>query len=185
MSPVKANEALMAVVLAAADNGGSGDELQPGVDWFKKLKDAGNYIPTVASQATVNDGETPVVLQWSYNNLAWGDAAQGGNPNFKTVIPSGAAVGSYYNQAVAAWGPDPAAARLWEEYIYTPEVQNLFLAAGAFPATLDALQASGKVDKDALAAAGGAPSKITLLTDKQAADAGTFIAKAWPAAMGQ
>ncbi|WP_298227968.1 ABC transporter substrate-binding protein [Gryllotalpicola sp.] len=185
MSPVKANEALMAVVLAALDNGGSGDKLQPGVDWFKSLKTAGNYIPTVASQATVNSGETPVVLQWSYNNLAWGDAAQGGNPNFKTVIPSGAAVGSYYNQAVASGAANPAAARLWEEYLYTPTVQNLFLAAGAFPATLDAMTKAGTVDKAALAAAGGAPSKITLLTADQAAAAGTFITTAWPAAMGQ
>ncbi|WP_022881274.1 ABC transporter substrate-binding protein [Gryllotalpicola ginsengisoli] len=185
MSPVKANEALMSVVLAALDNGGSADNLQPGVDWFKKLKDAGNYIPTVASQATVNNGETPVVIQWSFNNVGWGDESQGGNPNFKTVIPSGPAVGSYYNQAVAAWGPNPAAARLWEEYLYTPEVQNLYLAAGAFPATLDAMTKAGKVDEDALKSAGGQPSSITLLSDDQATKAGTFIAKAWPAAMGQ
>lgn len=182
MSPVKANEALMSVVLAALDNGGSADNLQPGVDWFAKLKKAGNYIPTVASQATVNSGETPVVLQWSFNNVGWGDSAAGGNPNFKTVIPSGAAVGSYYNQAVASGAADPAAARLWEEYLYTTDVQNLYLAAGAFPAELDAMTQDGTLDKDALKQAGGQPSKITLLTADQAAAAGTFITKAWPAA---
>ncbi|MCL2514806.1 MAG: ABC transporter substrate-binding protein [Microbacteriaceae bacterium] len=182
MSPVKANEALMSVVLASLDNGGTADNLQPGVDWFAKLKKAGNYIPTVASQATVNSGETPVVLQWSFNNVGWGDASQGGNPNFKTVIPSGAAVGSYYNQAVAAGAADPAAARLWEEYLYTPEVQNEYLAAGAFPAMLDSMSSDGSLDQSALTKAGGKPSKITLLTPAQAAAAGTFITTAWPKA---
>ena len=182
MSPVKANEALMSVVLASLDNGGSADNLQPGVDWFKQLKSAGNYIPTVASQATVNSGETPVVLQWSFNNVGWGDSAAGGNPNFKTVIPSGAAVGSYYNQAVASGAADPAAARLWEEYLYTPDVQNLYLAAGAFPAMLDSMSSDGSLSQDALKKAGGKPDKITLLTDAQASAAGKLITTAWPAA---
>ncbi|MFC4245109.1 ABC transporter substrate-binding protein [Gryllotalpicola reticulitermitis] len=182
MSPVKANEALMSVVLAALNNGGSADNLQPGVDWFAKLKKAGNFIPTVASQATVNNGETPAVIQWSFNNVGWGDASQGGNPNFKTVIPTGAAVGSYYNQAVASGAANPAAARLWEEYLYTPQVQNEYLAAGAFPAELTTMQKNGTLDKSALAKAGGLPSQITLLTDAQATAAGTFITTAWPKA---
>ena len=182
MSPVKANEALMAVVLASLENGGSLDNLQPGVDYFKKLKAAGNYIPTVAAQSTVNSGETPVVLQWSYNNVAWGDASQGGNPNFKTVIPSGSAVGSYYNQAVASQAANPAAARLWEEYLYTPEVQNLYLASGAYPAMLAAMKSDGTVDKAVLAKVGDAPADIQQLSADQATKAGTFITTAWPAA---
>jgi putative spermidine/putrescine transport system substrate-binding protein len=183
-SPVKANESLMDVVLASVQNGGSADDLSTGVDFFKKLKAAGNFVPTTASQATVNNGQTPVVLQWSFNNVAWGDASQGGNPNFKSVVLPGAAVGSYYNQAVASGAADPAAARLWEEYIYTPEVQNLYLAAGAYPAMLDAMKKDGSVDKDVLQKVGDAPSDVTLLTADQATKAGTQIASLWPAAMG-
>ncbi|MES1169820.1 MAG: ABC transporter substrate-binding protein, partial [Leifsonia sp.] len=188
MSPVKANEALMAVVLAGLEAGGTADDvpgtIQKGTDWFKQLKDAGNYIPTVASEATVASGETPVVLQWSFNNVGWGAAdPTNGNPNFKTVVPAGAAVGSYYNQAVASKAANPAAARLWEEYLYTPEVQNLFLASGAFPATLATMQKNGTLDQSALASAGGSvPSDITLLTADQATAAGTAIASDWPAA---
>ncbi|AYG02470.1 ABC transporter substrate-binding protein [Gryllotalpicola protaetiae] len=183
-SPVKANESLMDVVLATEQDGGQVSDLSTGVDFFKKLKDAGNFVPTVASQATVNNGQTPVVLQWSFNNVAWGDASQGGNPNFKSVVLPGAAVGSYYNQAVASDAADPAAARLWEEYIYTPQVQNLYLAAGAYPAMLDAMKKDGSVDKDVLAKVGDAPSDITLLSADQATAAGTQIATLWPAAMG-
>ena len=183
-SPVKANESLMDVVLASLQNGGSADDLTKGVDFFKQLKAAGNFVPTTASQATVNNGQTPVVLQWSFNNVAWGDASQGGNPNFKSVVLPGAAVGSYYNQAVASGAADPAAARLWEEYLYTPEVQNLYLAAGAYPAMLDAMKKDGSVDKSVLTKVGDAPSDVTLLTADQASKAGEQIAQLWPAAMG-
>ncbi|GAA4157913.1 extracellular solute-binding protein [Gryllotalpicola daejeonensis] len=183
-SPVKANESLMDVVLASVQNGGSADDLTKGVDFFKQLKQAGNFVPTTASQATVNNGQTPVVLQWSFNNVAWGDAEQGGNPKYKSVVLPGAAVGSYYNQAVASGAADPAAARLWEEYLYTPEVQNLYLAAGAYPAMLDAMKQDGTVDKDVLAKVGDAPKDVTLLTADQASKAGTQIASLWPAAMG-
>ena len=70
-------------------------------------------------------------------------------PATRTGRPSSSrapAVGSYYNQAINADAPNPAAARLWEEYIYTPAVQNLYLAAGAYPATLAAMEKNSTVD---------------------------------------
>src|SRR5882757_5993232 len=98
--PTQANEAASAVYLAALQSGGSADNIQPGIDFFSKLKKAGNFLAVTPTQATVNSGETPVVLQWSYNNLAWGpEAGSAGNANWKVIIPSGsAALGSYYNQ---------------------------------------------------------------------------------------
>jgi putative spermidine/putrescine transport system substrate-binding protein len=179
--PTQANEAASAVYLAALQNGGSADDIQPGVDFFAKLKKAGNFLNVLPTQATVNSGETPVVLQWSYNNLAWGPAAgSAGNPNWKVVIPTGsAALGSYYNQAINVDAPDPAAARLWEEYLYTPEVQNLYLAAGAYPATLAAMTTAGTVDKATLAKVGAAPSDFVQLTADQATKAAAVLAAKW------
>lgn len=155
--PTQANEAASAVYLAALGNGGSADNIQPGIDFFKELKSKGNFNTALPTQATVNSGETPVVIQWSYNNLAWGPTAgSAGNPNWKTVVLPGTALGSYYNQAINADAPDPAAARLWEEYIYSPAVQNLYLASGAYPATLAAMQKNGTVDKATLTKVGAA-----------------------------
>ncbi|MES2172182.1 MAG: ABC transporter substrate-binding protein, partial [Actinomycetota bacterium] len=135
--PTQANEAASAVYLAALQEKGTASNIQPGIDFFQKLKAAGNFLSVLPTQATVNSGETPVVFQWSYNNLAWGSAGGAtGNPNWKTVVLPGVALGSYYNQAINKDAPDPAAARLWEEFLYTPQVQNLFLASGAYPATL-------------------------------------------------
>lgn len=126
-----------------------------------------------------------MVIQWSYNNLAWGPAAgASGNKDWKTVVPKGQALGSYYSQAITKDAPHPAAARLWQEYIASPEAQNLYLQAGAFPATLSAMEKSGKVDQDALDAAGGAPKDYVELTDAQVADAATVLKAKWSSTMG-
>ncbi|NQW89749.1 ABC transporter substrate-binding protein [Curtobacterium sp. VKM Ac-2861] len=183
--PTQANQAASAVYLAALENGGSADDITKGVDYFGKLKQAGNFQNVLPTQATVASGETPVVIQWSYNNLAWGPAAgASGNKDWKTVVPEGQALGSYYSQAINKDAPHPAAARLWQEYIASPEGQNLYLQAGAFPSTLAALEESGKVDQDALDAAGGAPKDYVELTDAQVADAAKVLSAKWSSTMG-
>ncbi|WP_248704026.1 ABC transporter substrate-binding protein [Curtobacterium sp. MWU13-2055] len=183
--PTQANQAASAVYLAALENGGSADDITKGVDYFGKLKQAGNFQNVLPTQATVASGETPVVIQWSYNNLAWGPAAgASGNKDWKTVVPEGQALGSYYSQAINKDAPHPAAARLWQEYIASPEAQNLYLQAGAFPSTLAALEESGKVDQDALDAAGGAPKDYVELTDAQVADAAKVLSAKWSSTMG-
>jgi putative spermidine/putrescine transport system substrate-binding protein len=183
--PTQANEAASAVYLAALQNGGSPSNIQPGIDFFGKLKKSGNFISVLPTQATVNSGQTPVVLQWSYNNLAWGAAGgSSGNPNWKTIVLPGTAVGSYYNQAINAKAPHPAAARLWEEWIYSPEVQNLYLASGAYPATLSAMQKSSTVDASVLKSVGQPPSNFVQLTSDQAASAATLLKSKWSQAVG-
>jgi putative spermidine/putrescine transport system substrate-binding protein len=183
--PTQANEALSAVAMASIQSGGSADNLQPGIDFFQKLKQAGNFLGTLPTQATVASGETPVVIQWSFNNVGWGPAAGStGNPNWKTVVLPGTGFGSYYNQAINKDAPNPAAARLWEEYIYSPEVQNLYLAAGAYPAMLPQMKKSGTVDKTVLAKVGDAPSNFVQLSAAQASTASALLTAKWAAAIG-
>ena len=183
--PTQANEALSAVTMAALQSGGKVDDIQPGVDFFHRLKQAGNFIGTLPTQATVASGETPVVIQWSFNNVGWGPAAgSAGNPNWKTVVLPGTGFGSYYNQAINVDAPNPAAARLWEEYLYTPEVQNLYLAAGAYPAMLPAMKKDGTVDKSVLEKVGDAPSDFVQLDADNAAKASALLTSTWAAAIG-
>ena len=80
-----------------------------GIDFFKQLKAAGNFLPVEASTATVKNGTTPVVFDWDYLN-----AAQVKNvPTWKVFVPGNAVIGGYYAQAINKDGPHPAAARLW------------------------------------------------------------------------
>ncbi|RIX28033.1 ABC transporter substrate-binding protein [Amnibacterium setariae] len=183
--PTQANEAASAVYLAAAQSGGSADDVQPGIDFFGKLKKAGNMISVLPTQATVNSGQTPVVIQWSFNNVAWGAAGGStGNPNWKTVVLPGTAIGSYYNQSINKNAPNPAAARLWEEYIYSPEVQNLYLAAGAYPATLKAMTDAKTVDEATLKSVGEPPAELVQLTADQATKAASVLKAGWSKAIG-
>ena len=184
-NPTQANEAASAVYLAALQNAGSADDIQPGIDFFGKLKKAGNFLAVTPTQATVVSGETPVVIQWSFNNLAWGAAGGAtGNANFKTVVLPGSALGSYYNQAINADAPHPAAARLWQEYLYSPAVQNLYLASASYPATLAAMVTNKTVDQKVLTSVGAAPKSFVQLTADQATKAATVLTAKWAAAIG-
>ena len=183
--PTQANEAASAVYLAAVQSGGSADDVQPGIDFFGKLKKAGNLISVLPTQATVNSGQTPVVVQWSFNNVAWGAAGGStGNPSWKTVILPGTAIGSYYNQSINKDAPHPAAARLWQEYLYSPEVQNLYLAAGAYPATLKAMTDAKTVDDAVLKSVGEPPADLVQLTADQATKAAGVLKSGWSKAIG-
>ena len=56
-------------------------------------------------------------------------------------IPTDASVAAYYTQAINVHAPHPAAARLWEEYLYSVTGQNLFLQGYARPIELPTMVA--------------------------------------------
>ena len=66
----QAGAAFSGVVMASVANGGSADDIAPGVEYFRKLKDAGNFLPVDPTPATIESGQTPVVIDWDYLNAA-------------------------------------------------------------------------------------------------------------------
>ena len=64
-------------------------------------------------------------------------------------------------------------------------MQNLFLAAGAYPVTLDAMTAAGTVDKKALDTVGELPKNRVTPTTAQTDAANALLSKNWAAAIGQ
>jgi putative spermidine/putrescine transport system substrate-binding protein len=151
--PAEAGAAFNGFVMANQLSGGDINNLQPGLDFFKKLKDAGNLTQVDVTDGTIDSGQTGVVFDWTYNQASYQKSlkAKGVNWQYKT-FPK-AQVVSYYNQAINKDAPHPAAARLWEEYLYTPQVQNLWLKGGSNPVLLDAMEKDGTVDKSILATA--------------------------------
>jgi putative spermidine/putrescine transport system substrate-binding protein len=120
--PTASNQAIQSVYAAALASGGSLDNAQPGLDFFKQLNAAGNFVPVVAKQATVTSGETPIVITWSYLALADRDALKG-NPTIEVVIPANGRFGGMYAQAISKYAPHPDAAKKWEDYLYSDEGQ--------------------------------------------------------------
>ena len=125
-SPTTAGAAFAAVYAAALANGGSFSNIEPGIKYFAHLKAIGNFVPTaIGGPTTVQNGTTPILIWWDY---LLASEVKPVVPGFKIVIPSDASYASYYDQAISATAPDPAAARLWEEYLYSTVGQNLWLA---------------------------------------------------------
>ena len=119
----------------------------PGLEFFKKLNEAGNFVPVIAKQATVAKGETPVIMRWDYNSLA--DAASlAGNPEIATVIPKDGALAGVYIQGISAYAPHPNAAKLWMEYLYSDEGQLIWLKGGCHPIRYNDLAKRGVIPAD-------------------------------------
>jgi putative spermidine/putrescine transport system substrate-binding protein len=181
--PTQAGAAFSGVVMTALSQGGTADDISKGVAFFASLKAAGNFLPVDPTSATVESGQTPVVFDWDYLNVAQGVKLKG-KMDWKTFVPAGAVVGSYYVQAINVDAPHPAAARLWQEYLYSDEGQNLWLKGGARPVREDAMVKAGTIDKaayDALPKAEGTP---VFLTSEQSNKAKAYLTANWAKAIG-
>lgn len=149
--PTIAGSAFAAVYAAALANGGSFDDIQPGIDFFARLNRVGNYNRAAPSPVPIAKGKTPISIEWDYLNLGHLDQLRGTGVNWKVSIPFDGSFSQYYAQAVNKDAPHPAAARLWEEYLFSPEGQNLRLVDYARPVLMDAMAKNGTLN-NALAA---------------------------------
>jgi putative spermidine/putrescine transport system substrate-binding protein len=181
--PTQAGAAFSGVVMAALGNGGSADDVSKGVDFFGQLKKAGNFLPVDPTPTTIESGQTPVVIDWDYLNVAQG-AKLKGKIDWKTVVPANAVVGSYYVQAISKDAPHPAAARLWQEFLYSDEGQNLWLAGGARPVRADAMAKAGTIDQAAYGKLPTTSGEPVFLTPAQSTKAKESLATSWAKAVG-
>ena len=149
--PRASNEAAQTVFAAAVNNGGTLDNIQPGLDFFKQLNASGNLLPLIADPGVIAKGEAPISVHWNYLALA-DKQSFNSNPNIKVVYPTGTAWGGYYYQAISAYAPHPAAARLWEEYLYSDEGQNTLIKGFCTPARMADMLSRNVVSADAQAA---------------------------------
>ena len=178
--PLKSNQAVNALMMASLANGGSADDVKPGVDFFHKLNVAGNYVPVIGLAATVKSGQTPVVFEWDYLSSSHGKDVAG----WKIFEPSNAVLGNYYTQSINKQAPHPAAARLWEEYVFSDEGQNNWLKGGARPTRQAAMEKSGKLDAAAAAALPKVAGTPVFPTADQQTAAGAYISANWAKAVG-
>jgi putative spermidine/putrescine transport system substrate-binding protein len=142
--PRLAGDAFAAVMAASLANGGSLDNIEPGITFFARLKKLGNWNPTDAYTAAIAKGTTPIAIKWDYLNLATRDEMKG-NPAATVTIPKHGVYGGYYCQAISKYAPHPNAARLWLEYLYSDVGQLMFLKGYTHPARYLDLAATHKI----------------------------------------
>jgi putative spermidine/putrescine transport system substrate-binding protein len=148
--PRTSNQAIQTVYAATLANGGTLDNAQPGLDFFAQMQQAGNLVPVISNNSLVAVGETPIRITWDYNALAGRDS-MAGNPTIEVVIPATGRFAGVYVQAVSAYAPHPAAARLWMEYLYSDEGQVLWLKGYCHPIREPDLRSRNAIPADLLA----------------------------------
>ncbi|MEV0911125.1 ABC transporter substrate-binding protein [Streptomyces hokutonensis] len=182
-NPTKSGSAFGGVYAAALANKGSFDDIQPGLDFFAKLKKNGNYTPVESTPATVEKGETPISIDWDYLNAGYADEFKSKGVDWKVTIPSDGQYAQYYSQAINKDAPHPAAARLWQEYLYSAEGQNLWLKGYARPALMTSMESAGTLDKTAAAKLPQVSGTPSFPTEAQQSKAKTVIASGWAKAV--
>jgi putative spermidine/putrescine transport system substrate-binding protein len=179
-NPLTSNSAVSGVFAAALANGGSLNNVAPGIDFFRQLKKAGNFIPVDGTPQTVASGQTPIVIDWDYLNLGYRKlypAAQ-----WRTVLPSDGVYGSFYCQAINATAPHPNAARLWMEYLFSDQGQLLWLKGYSHPARFQDLTKRKKIPAALLKALPSPKlyARVKFASEAQQSAAKTKIASEWP-----
>ena len=98
--------------------------------------------------------------------------------------PPGPAVAGYYFQAINKDAPHPAAARLWQEFLYSDEGQNLFLGGGARPVRADSMVKAGTIDQAAYEALPTVGGDAVIVSVEQNTAATEYLADNWARAIG-
>ena len=179
-NPAKANAAFSGVFATALANGGTLNTVSKGLDFWKQMKSLGNFIPVEATPATVQSGQTPITLDWDYLQGKYSKESAG-KVDWKIVVPSDAVYGGFYAQAVVKNSPHPAAARLWQEFMYSDQGQNIWLKGGARPIRLGAMIKSQKANATYVAGLPVVPAgqKAVFATLDQILSAKDAVAAIW------
>lgn len=157
-------------VMAASLRNGVPDPARA-VDFFTRLKRDG--MLGRPEQATA-------VIDWDFLNVARAAARGGG---WRVTVPENAVLAAYYHQAINKDAPHPAAARLWMEFLFSPEGQNLYLKGFARPALLQAMEADKTVDPELLDRLPKVEGTPTFPTEEQIKKAQEVVASGWSAAV--
>lgn len=178
--PTQAGAAFAGVLMAAVAQGGSADDIAPGVEFFARLNEAGNFLPLDPTPATIASGQTPVVIDWNYLNGTESQKV----PGWQVIVPHEALVAGYYYQAINKDAPHPAAARLWQEFLFSDEGQNLYAQGGVRPVRADKMILAGTADRAAFGQLPPIDGPVTVASQAQTDAANKYLADNWAKAIG-
>ena len=123
------------VLATAYAFGGSIDNIQPGIDFWKEMASAGRIDQGDILLQRIQAGEVECGVTWSYNALTYRD--QTPNYKFDVCVPSDGAIMSGYASIINKYAPHPHAAALAREYIFSDKGQTNLAVAGAIPTRTD------------------------------------------------
>ena len=179
--PREAGAAFAAVMAASIANGGSADDILPGIKFFADLKKLGNLGGTDVTKATMVSGETPIAIDWSYNLPGIRTDLAAAKLTVETAYPTDGVYGGFYGQGLVKSSPHQACGKLWLEHILSDEGALGYLEGGAIPARYEALVKAGKVTEAAKVNLPPAEliAQVKFLTPDQITKAKDVLAAQW------
>ena len=187
-APTSSGAGFGAVMAAAINNGGSVTNVQPGINFFKRLHTAGNFNPIEAGGAgdgPMADKSVLATIDWNYLELSWKkELAKSPGIDWKIIIPQGKPYAAYYAMAISAFALHPAAARLWLEYLFSPTGQNLWAEGGALPVTWTTMVKNGTASAAAKASVPALAAQPVIATPAQVTANQNLVIKEWASAVG-
>ncbi|MDP1715342.1 MAG: substrate-binding domain-containing protein [Anaerolineales bacterium] len=146
---LKSNQSVMTVLASGLSRSGGDLSKAPemGLQFWKEMNDAGNFIPVIADQGTIAQGETPIVMEWDYLALANRDSLAG-NPDTEIIVPKTGVIAGPYAGGISAYAPHPYAARLWWEFVMSDEGQLIYLKGYAHPIRFNDMAKRGVIPAD-------------------------------------
>jgi putative spermidine/putrescine transport system substrate-binding protein len=146
--PREAGAAFAAVMAASIANGGSFDDIMPGIQFFSDLKKAGNLQQVDVTPALVLSGDVPIALDWTYNFPGLQKQLADAGFEMKVNVPTDGVYGGYYAQSAVTESKHPCASRLWLEHLVGDAGALGYLEGGAIPARFQALSDEGKISEE-------------------------------------
>lgn len=123
------------VLAAAYAHGGDEKNVQPGLDFFKQLRDSKNWREgVVLNVASVQKGECPISIVYDFDGFNKRDAT--GLP-LEVVIPSDGTVGMLFAEYISVVAPHPNAGKVTNDFLFSDEGQILLATGYAHPGRSD------------------------------------------------
>jgi putative spermidine/putrescine transport system substrate-binding protein len=184
--PREAGAAFAAVMAASLANGGSFDDIMPGIQFFSDLKKEGNLQQVDVTPALVLSGDVPIALDWTYNFPGLQKQLQDAGFDMQVNVPTDAVYGGYYAQSVVTQANHPCASRLWLEHLVGDDGALGYLEGGAIPARFKALSDEGKISEELKKNLPSADliAKVTFPTQAQTDAAKKVLADNWTKMVG-
>lgn len=136
LNPASAAVGQVGVIAVNLALGGSYDNLDPGIGFFKKLQANAPIVPTQTSYARVLSGEIPILFDYDFN--AYRGKYKDGAP-VQFVIPKEGTQQLPYIMGLVARGPNPEQGKRILDFLLSDEGQRHWASAFLRPVFASAL----------------------------------------------
>ncbi|EFK54822.1 ABC transporter, solute-binding protein [Corynebacterium genitalium ATCC 33030] len=148
--PRQGASSIAGVFAASLANGGSLDDIEPGVAFFEELSKSGNLVSISDPAAALTTGEAAIVLDWNYNWVGATEQLEKDGVDLERVVPEDGVFGNFYAQPISVNPKRPNAARLWVEWLNSDEGAEQYALGGAIPSRFTKLAEEGKLSDEAM-----------------------------------